>query len=91
MLVLLVGAEVPLADEADAVALDVDGVEPDVPVDDVWLVVEVLELVVVVLVSVEEEEEEEEEEVELGVVVVMVDGERVAATELEPSTLITSL
>lgn len=33
MLVLLVGADVPLADEADFVALDVDELEPDVLVD----------------------------------------------------------
>lgn len=82
VLELLVGAEVPLADDADFVAL-VDELEPDSLVE-VWLVVEVSELVVVVLVSVEEEVEKEE--VELDVVVAKAD-----STELEPSTVTLSL
>ena len=52
VLVLLVGAEVPLADEVDFVALDVDELEPDL-LEDVWLVVDIPEAVVTVLVSVE--------------------------------------
>lgn len=40
MLVLLVGADVPLADDADIVAPDTDEPELDLLVD-VWLVVEV--------------------------------------------------
>lgn len=88
VLVLLVGAEVPLADDADFVALDVDELVSDLLVD-VWLVVEVSESVVVVLVSVEEEVEEEEE---LEVVVVDADDEGLAdSTELEPSTVTLSL
>ena len=87
MLVLLVGAEVPLADDADLVAPDVDELELDLLVD-VWLVVDVSELVVVVLVPVEEEVVEEE----LDAVVVMADGEELAdSTEPEPSMLISSL
>lgn len=80
MRVLLVGVEVPLADDADLVAPDVDELNNDLVVD-VWLVVEVSDLVMVVLVSDEEIEEEvsdeelEEEAVELDVVVVKVDGE----------------
>lgn len=90
VLVLLVGAEVPLADDADVVALDVDELDSDLLVD-VWLVAEVSELVVVELVSVEEEEVEEEE-VELEVVVGKADSEGLAdSTELEPSTVILSL
>lgn len=57
MLVLLVGAEVPLVDDADLVAPDVDKLEADLLVD-AWLVAEVSELRVVVLVSMEEEAEE---------------------------------
>ena len=54
---------------------------------DVWLVVEVSELIVVVLVSVEEEVEVEE--VELDTEVVEADGEEL--TESEPSTVTLSL
>ena len=97
MLVLLVGAEVPLADDADLVAPVVDELELDL-LEDVWLVVDVSELVVVMLVPVEEEvvvaeEEEEEGEVEeLDAVVVMADAEELAdPTGPEPSTLISSL
>ena len=86
MLVLLVGAEVPLADDADFVAVDVDELELDLL--DVWLVVDVPELVVVMLLLVEEEVDEEVEEVELDVldvVVVEADGEALAdPTEPEP-------
>lgn len=57
VLVLVVGAEVPLADDADLVAPDVDELEADLLVD-AWLVAEVSELRVVVLVSMEEEAEE---------------------------------
>ena len=90
VLVLLVGAEVPLADDADVVALDVDELDSDLLVD-VWLVAEVSDLVVVELVSVEEEEEVAEE-VELEVVVGEADGEELAdVTELEPSTVMLSL
>ena len=79
VLVLLVGAEVPLADDADVVAPDVDEVELD-------FVVEVSVLLVVVLVSVEEGV------LELDGMVVMVEDEELAdSTELEPSTLILSL
>ena len=95
VLVLLVGAEVPLADDADFVAADVDELELDL-LADVWLVVGVPELEVTVLLSMEEEGEEDEEveaeEVELDVVVVEVDDERLAdPTEFEPSTVIVSL
>ena len=58
MLVLLVGAEVPLAEDEDFVAASVDELEPEI-LEDVWLVVEILELVVVVPLSVETVEEEE--------------------------------
>ncbi len=89
--VLLVGAEVPLADDAELVAPDVD--ELDLLVD-VWLVVDESDLVVVVLVPVEEvvvgeEVEEEVVEEEVDAVVVVADGEEL--TEPEPSTLISSL
>ena len=92
---LLVGAEVPLADDADFVAADVDELELDL-LADVWLVVDVPEVEVTVLLSVEEEVEEDEEvegeEVELDVVVVEVDNEGLAdPTEFEPSTVIVSL
>ena len=95
VLMLLVGAEVPLADEADFVAADVDEPELDL-LADVWLVVDVPEVEVTVLLSVEEEvdedEEVEEEGVELDVVVVEVDDEGLAdPLELEPSTAIVSL
>ena len=89
VLMLLVGAEVPLADDADFVAPDVDELEPDLLVD-IWLVVDIPEAVVVVLLSVGEEVEEEE--VELDALVVEVVGEGLAdSTELEPSTVIRSL
>ena len=89
VLMLLVGAEVPLADDADFVAPDVDELEPDLLVD-LWLVVDIPEAVVVVLLSVGEEVEEEE--VELDALVVEVVGEGlVDSTELEPSTVIRSL
>lgn len=89
VLVLLVGAEVPLADDADLVALEVDELEPDLLVD-AWLTVEASELVAVVLISVEEEVKDEE--VELDVVVVEADGEGLAdSTELESSTVMLSL
>lgn len=91
MLELLVGAEVPLADDADFVAPDTDEPELDLLVD-VWLVVEVAELVVVVLLSVEEEVEGEVELVELDVVVVEANGEGLAdPTESEPLTVMLSL
>lgn len=92
VLVLLVGAEVPLADDADFVAVDVDELELDLLVD-VWLVVDVSELVVVVvLLSVEEEVDEGVEEVELDVVVIEADGEGLSdPTEPEPWTVIMSL
>ncbi len=85
-LILLLGAEVPLADDADVVAVDIDELGLDLLVD-VWLVVEVSELIVVVLVSVEEEVEVEE--VELDTEVVEADGEEL--TESEPSTVTLSL
>ena len=89
VLVLLVGAEVPLADDADVVAADVDELELDL-LADVWLVVDVPEVEVTVLLSVEEGVEAEE--VELDLVVVEVDDERLAdPTEFEPSTVIVSL
>ena len=95
VLMLLVGADVPLADDADFVAADVDELELDL-LEDVGLVVDVPEVVVTVLLSVEEEVEEdeevEEEEVELEVVVAEVDDEGLAdSTEFEPSTVIGSL
>ena len=104
VLMLLVGAEVPLADDGDLVAADVDELELDL-LADVWLVVDVPEVVVTVPLLVEEEveeevveeavveeEEAEEEEVELDVVVVRVDDEGLAdPTEFEPSTVILSL
>ena len=91
LLVLLVGAEVPLADDADFVAPDVDGLEVDLLVD-VWLVLEVSGLVAVVLVTAEEEVEVEEEEVELDMVVVEADGDAlIDPTVLEPSTVMLSL
>ena len=95
VLVLLVGAEVPLADEAEVVAPDVDALELDLLVD-VWLVEDDSDLVVV-LVSVEEvvvgeEVEEEVVEEELDAEVVVEDGEELAdSAEPEPSTLISSL
>ena len=89
VLTLLVGAEVPLADDADFVAADVDELELDL-LADVWLVVDVPEVEVTVLLSVEEEVEEDE--VELDVMVVEVDDEGLAdPTEFEPSTVIVSL
>ena len=77
VLVLLVGAEVPLADDADD---DVDLVAPDVDELDDDLVVEVVEPGAIVLVPDEEvlvsdEEEVGEETVELVVVVAERDGE----------------
>ena len=95
VLMLLVGAEVPLADDADFVAADVDELEPDL-LADVLLAVDVPEVEVTVLVSVEVEVEEyeevEEDEVELDVMVAEVDDEALAdPTELEPSTVIGSL
>ena len=95
VLTLLVGAEVPLADDADFVAADVDELELDL-LADVWLVVDVPEVDVTVLLSVEEEVEEdeevEEEEVELDVMVVEVEDEGLAdPTEFEDSTVIGSL
>ena len=96
---VLVGAEVPLAEDADFVALDVDVLEPAL-VEDVWLVVAVPGLVVIVLLSVDEgveeeeveDEEVEEEEVELGALVVKAVDEGLAdSTVFEPSTVILSL
>ena len=92
VLVPLVGAEVPLADddEVDLVAPDVD------ELDDV-LVVEVAEPAAIVLVPDEEglvsdEEEVGEETVELEVVVAKRDGEGLVDwTESEPSTVMLSL
>lgn len=92
VLVPLVGAEVPLADddEFDLVAPDVD------ELDDV-LVVEVAEPAAFVLVPDEEglvsdEEEVGEETVELEVVVAKRDGEGLVDwTESEPSTVMLSL
>ena len=94
VLLLLVGAEVPLADDADFVEADVDELELDL-LAEVWLVVDVPEVEVTVLLSVGEEAEEDgevEEEVELDVMVVEVDDEGLAdATEFEPLTVIGSL
>ena len=94
VLLLLVGAEVPLAEDAEVVAADVDELELDL-LADVWLVVDVPEVVVTVLSveeEIEEDEEVEEEEVELDVVVAEVDDEGLAdPTEFEPSTVIVSL
>lgn len=95
VLMLLVGAEVPLADDADFVAADVDELEVDL-LADVELVLDVPEVVVTVLLPVEEEVEEDEEvegeEVELDVVVAEVDDEGLAdPMEFEPSTVIGSL
>lgn len=93
VLVLLVGAEVPLADDAD----DVDLVAPDVDELDDDFVVEVVEPAAIVLVADEEvlvsdEEEVGEETVELEVVVAKVDGEGLVDwTESEPSTVMLSL
>ena len=93
VLVLLVGAEVPLADDAD----DVDLVAPDVDELDDDLVVEVIEPAAIVLlpdeeVLVSDDEEVEEETVELEVVVAKVDGEGLVDwTESEPSTVMLSL
>ena len=93
VLVLLVGAEVPLADDAD----DVDLVAPDVDELDDDLVVEVVEPAAIVLVPDEEvlvsdEEEVGEETVELEVVVAKVDGEGLVDwAESEPSTVMLSL
>lgn len=96
---VLVGAEVPLAEDADFVALDVDVLEPAL-LEDVWLVVAVPGLVVIVLLSVDEgveeeeveDEEVEEEEVELGALVVKAVDEGLAdSTVFEPSTVILSL
>ena len=89
---LLVGAEVPLADDADFVGPDVDELEPDL-LAEVWLVVDVPEALVVVLLSAGEEVEEEEVELDALVIeVVEVVGEGLAdPTELEPSTVIRSL
>ena len=93
VLVILVGAEVPLADDAD----DVDLVAPDVDELDDDLVVEVVEPAEIVLVPDEEvlvsdEEEVGEETVELEVVVAKVDGEGLVDwTESEPSTVMLSL
>ena len=96
VLMLRVGAEVPLADDADFVAADVDELEPDLLAD-----VDVAEAGVTVLgvgedEGIEEgevkEEEVEEREVELEIVVVEVDDEGLAdPTESEPSTVIESL
>ena len=101
MLVLLVGAEVPLADDADD---DVDFVAPAVDelLDD--LVVEVVEPGAIVLVPDEEvlvpddevlvsdEEEVGEETVELVVVVAKRDDAGLVDwTESEPSTVMLSL
>ena len=91
LLALLVGAEVPLADDADFVVLNVDELEPDLPAD-VWLVVEVSEPVDVVLNTATEEVEEEEVELDAMVVAVDADAEELAdSDELEPSTVILSL
>lgn len=91
VLVLLVGAEVPLADDADFVAPDADGLEVDLLVD-VWLVLEVPEPVALVLVSVEEEVKVEEEEVELDMTVIEADGDALTdPAVLEPSTIMLSL
>ena len=100
VLMLLVGAEVPLADDADCVAADVDELELDL-LADVLLEVDVPEVEVTVLLSVEveveedeevEEAEVEEDEVELDVMVAEVDDEALAdPTEFEPSTVIGSL
>ena len=100
VLVLLVGADVPLADDAD----DVDLVAPDVDELDDDLVVEVVEPAAIVLVPDEEvlvpdeevlvsvEEEVGEETVELEVVVAKVDGEELVDwAESEPSTVMLSL
>ena len=93
VLVLLVGAEVPLADDAD----DVDLVAPDVDELDDDLVLEVVEPVAIVLVPDEEvlvsdEEEVGEETVELEVVAVKRDVEGLVDwTESEPSTVTLSL
>ena len=95
VLMLLVGAEVPLADDADFVA-PVDELELD-SLADVWLVVDVPEVVVdvpelVVTVLLPVAEEVEEEEVELDAVVIEKDDEELAdPTESEPSTVILSL
>lgn len=99
MPIVLVGAEVPLAEDADFVALDVDVLEPAL-LEDAWLVVAVPGLVVVVLLSVNErveeeeveDEEVEEEEVELDALVVKAVDEGLAdSTVFEPSTVILSL
>ena len=101
VLVLLVGAEVPLADDADD---DVDLVAPDVDELDDDLVLEVVEPAAIVLVPDEEvlvldeavlvsdEEEVGEETVELEVVAVRKDGEELVDwTESEPATVMLSL
>ena len=93
MLVPLVGAEVPLADDAG----DVDLVAPDVDEREDVLVVEVAEPAAIVLVPDEEvlvsdEEEVGEELVELEVVAAKIDGEGLVDwTESEPSTVMLSL
>ena len=64
--ITLVGAEVPLAEDADFVAPDVDVLEPAL-LEDVWLVVAVPGLEVIWLLSVDEgveDEEVEDDEVE---------------------------
>ena len=92
MLVPLVGAEVPLADDEE-----VDLVAPDVDELDDVLVVEVAEPAAVVVVPDEEglvsdEGEVGEETVELEVVVAKSDGEGLVDwTESEPSTVMLSL
>lgn len=91
VLLLLVGAEVPLADDADFVAPDVDELEIELLVD-ARLVVENSEADLVVLARLSVEKDVEEEEVELDATVVEVVGEELAgATGLEPSTMMLSL
>lgn len=102
--ITLVGAEVPLAEDADFVAPDVDVLEPAL-LEDVWLVVAVPGLEVIWLLSVDEgvedeeveddeveDDEVEEEEVELDALVVKAVDEGLAdSTVFEPSTVILSL
>ena len=90
VLLLLVGAEVPLADDADFVP-DVDELELELLVD-ALLVVEVSEAGVVEVARLSVEEDVEEEEVELDATVVEVVSDGLAdSTELEPSTVMLSL
>lgn len=92
VLVLLVGADVPLAEDADLDALETDEPALDLLVD-VWLAVEVAELVVEVSVEeeVEEEVDEEVDEVVEDVAATEAVGEALDSTESEPLTVILSL